>query len=268
MHNRCFPCCNSAGHSDFGFCGSSIVAMLEIPIAAESPSCHRYDTFWRRIQYIAEIRCKVDEGLSSTWSVSKEYVSSQLRSKARKGNPYITGRCVSIETLSNHDILCAKKITIEFNSEKNAWHYGWVSHKHSNLTSHVVDISVLVENRRSPDTLFVAGAFVSPEFTVTCTKRQRTDKNSPKRSHISSSIQCVSEYVINKDQEQKKCDHCGKLGTKNKRLRVRKQEEVCVQDECVTGEEDTTPDKYCVPIAQEEIDPYHPTLRNLWHSVV
>lgn len=85
--------------------------------------------------------------------------------------PYIKGRVVSISSSgSNASMDLLKRIHLQFNAERMAWHYSWVSHKHVNSKLHVVDVMVLVERDESENRLFVAASFLSPGFTILSTK--------------------------------------------------------------------------------------------------
>ena len=190
---RCFPHCKSSGHSEVGFCGAPVVVVLDVPIDLTSPTCHKFDNFWIQNQYVAEIKCKDARGFSSDIYVSKHSILSQIRSKAKKCNPYIAGRCVSIETCFEDGVMFAKKITIEFNSDRHAWHYGWVSHKNTRFKSHVLEITVLVERNQSKDTYFVAASFESPEFTVSCTKGKQLSR---KQTRICQECTMESHYAM------------------------------------------------------------------------
>lgn len=172
---RCFPLCKSTGHSAVGFCGSSLKTILEVTISPKSPACQHYDTFWMQTVYIAELRCKDDAGLSAVRYVPKHEVMSNLRTKTEKFKPYIKGECVGVETIPG-DGFTRKKISLEFNAEHNAWHYGWISHKYSNSKSHVIDVMVLVERAAIDDRFFIAASFLPPEFTIVSTKRGRATK--------------------------------------------------------------------------------------------
>jgi hypothetical protein len=147
--------------------------VLVVPIDSESPKCHKFDKFWKKVHFLAELRCSESAGLSSHMHVSKSQILSQIRSKGHLHKPYIKGKCVSIENCIEDEALVFKKVSIQFNSDHHAWHYGWISHKHTSDMTHVVDVSVFVANKHTPDTFFNAGSFASPEFTLSCTKRQK-----------------------------------------------------------------------------------------------
>jgi len=172
---RCFPVCKPTGHSAVGFCGSSLKTVLEVTITPKCPPCQYYDAFWAQTVYIAELRCKDEAGLSAGRYVSKRDVMSNLRSRTEKFKPYIKGQCTSVKTTES-DGITTKLISLEFNSEHNAWHYGWTSHKYSNSKSHVIDVMVLVQRSAVDERFFIAASFLSPEFTIVSTKRGRATK--------------------------------------------------------------------------------------------
>lgn len=147
--------------------------VLTVPIDKDSPKCHKFDKFWKKVLYIAELRCTESAGLSSNLQVPKSEILPQIRSRGNLHKPYIKGKFVSIQNVYDDETLVHKNISIEFNSDKNAWHYAWHSHKHIADATHVVDISVLVDSKHNADLYFVAGSYTSPEFTLACTKRRK-----------------------------------------------------------------------------------------------
>lgn len=179
--NRCFPCCNIQGHTTKGFCGSPISIKLNVPIERNSPQCHSIDTFWEEgVIYLAEIRSRDTPGLSDTRSIEKVHVLSHTRSKQEKCEPYLRGQITEINTIILSPNQIMKEISIVFNSERCAWHYAWVSHKHFNNTLHIIDVMILIDSLTSNDHYIIAGSFLSPEFSVSSTKNCRPNPNSIK----------------------------------------------------------------------------------------
>lgn len=100
-----------------------------------------------------------------------------IRSKSEKYKPFIKGECIDIQTTTSSDgKSISKQITLEFNSEHNAWHYGWMSHRYSSDKTHVIDVMILVEPKHDNDCFFLAGSFLSTAFTVVSTKRSRAER--------------------------------------------------------------------------------------------
>jgi hypothetical protein len=119
----------------------------------------------------AEIRLEDEKGLSSDRLVQKSLVIPQIRCKQAKTMPYIRGRVISISTSgSDESIDIMKRIHLQFNSERFAWHYGWTSHKCYNSKPHVVDVMVLVERDERENRLFLAASYSSPGFRILSTK--------------------------------------------------------------------------------------------------
>ena len=79
-----------------------------------------------------------------------------------------------------------KDITLEFNSDCNAWHYGWTSHRYSRDKTHVIDVMTLVEPKHDSDRYFLAGSFLSTSFTVVSTKRSRVERRTDASSEAES----------------------------------------------------------------------------------
>jgi hypothetical protein len=151
---------------------------FHIKVESTSPSCHWNDDFWQsEATYIAEIRTR-DAPAAELGLIEKDFVTSQIRTKDHKNKPYIRGRVIDIQTVHDPNF-CWKHITVMFNSEHGAWHYGWVSHKHSSNTPHVVDILVMFDSPALPTHYFLAGSYISPEFRITCTKRSRQRSSAP-----------------------------------------------------------------------------------------
>lgn len=75
--NRCFPSCKPTGHTNVGFCGSSLKALLHVYIDDASPPCQKVDAFWTQVLYLAEIRCSDENGLSNRRYVLKSEVILQ-----------------------------------------------------------------------------------------------------------------------------------------------------------------------------------------------
>lgn len=172
---RCFPTCKPSGHTTSGFCGNSLDVSLYIEINENSPSCHLFDSFWNDdVLFLAELKCSSES--SQERSISKSEMSSLLRTKEAKCNPYIKGSIISIETTLTDAMKQLKKIDLTFNQDHKAWHYGWISHKCSSERSHVVEVIVLVENGLIPDYYFLAASFRSPDFVIMSTKSGRQKK--------------------------------------------------------------------------------------------
>ena len=89
--------------------------------------------------------------------------------------PYLNGRVMDISTVTMPGSNLVKRISLEFNSECIAWHYGWTSHKFSSNKEHVIDVMVLVERDMSENRLFVAASYLSPSFRITSTKKSKKD---------------------------------------------------------------------------------------------
>ena len=173
-----------------GFCGSSLTTVLRVDIDQDSPQCQRHDSFWNQVLYIAEIRCSAVDGLSSRRYVLKSEVWTlytcrlyltyslwqildKIRVKNEHHKPYILGKCVMIKTTDcpgNIVGLMIKEITLEFNSDCNAWNYEWTSHRYADKT-HVIDVMALVEHKHDSSMFFLAGSYLSTCFTVVSTKR-------------------------------------------------------------------------------------------------
>ena len=123
----------------------------------------------------AEIRCADEKGLSHERLVQKSLILPQIRTRKAKTMPYLNGRVLDISTVSIPGSILLKRISLEFNSECIAWHYGWTSHKFSSNKEHVIDVMVLVERDMSENRLFVAASYLSPSFRITSTKKSKKD---------------------------------------------------------------------------------------------
>lgn len=174
---RCFPSCNQGGHTTRGFCGSSLLVKINIKVNQDSPLCQNLDIFWESgASYIAEMRTSCSPGLSELRVLDKELIFSNIRTKERKCQPYLLGQVTCVDTLQ-FGSFSVKQVTVIFNAEHNAWHYGWVSHKHTSHTHHVVDIMVLIESPLNPTHFVVAASYLSPEFIVSSTKNTRYQRD-------------------------------------------------------------------------------------------
>lgn len=168
--------CKESGHTSSGFCGSSLDVSLYVEIDELSPNCHLFDSFWMNdVLFLAEIKCASE--LAEERIISKVEIDSRIRTKEAKCNPYLRGNVVSVETSISEEMHQIKKVNVSFNLEHKAWHYGWISHKCSSDTSHVVDVLVLVENDTMVDYFFLAASFHSPEFIIMSTKTGRQKKD-------------------------------------------------------------------------------------------
>jgi hypothetical protein len=158
---------------------------LNITIDQSSPSCQLLDVFWERgVFYVAEMRCSSSLGLSASRVVEKEHLFSHIRTKLQKDRPYLLGKLISIDTVKIDDV-SMKQITVMFNSDHSAWHYGWVSHKHACNTPHLVDVMVLVESTIIGSQFVIAASYLSPEFVVSSTKNSRGQRSSPRIDYSS-----------------------------------------------------------------------------------
>jgi hypothetical protein len=165
---------------------------LHVKVDATSPACQWNDEFWQsEVTYIAEIRTRDGPG-SELGLIEKDFVSSQIRTKEHKDRPYHRGRSIDIRTV--HSENCSwKHVTVIFNSERCAWHYGWVSHKHSRNTAHVLDVLVMFDSPVLPTHFFITGSYVSPEFRVSSTKRSRRT-SAPSASSSSKDEEAVERW--------------------------------------------------------------------------
>lgn len=171
----------------------------------KSPPCQYDDDFWKSVTYIAEMRESATPGLSAVRFVSRKDIDGQIRSKTEKCKGLIEGKPLKVSNAQENESkkkiklvpnCVTKLISLEFNSQRQSWHYGkhantlssfhvvsqlcvhvidcdyiclgWASHKHKKNTKHCVDVIVLVDNGQ--EGYFVAGSFISPQFEIVCTK--------------------------------------------------------------------------------------------------
>lgn len=139
-------------------------------ITSEKP-----ESFWSsEIIAVAQLRPSSGEGLSSRQSISKEELLGSLRTPinhifSSSGNNYFLGD-ITVSTMKQQE---NKVISIIFNHERTAWHYGWTSSKWVQDATHVMDVVILED--KGGFSLDIIGSFVSNEFGITSTKKRRND---------------------------------------------------------------------------------------------
>lgn len=249
---RCFPRCRETGHCKSGFCGTSLKCSLEVRINRNSPPCQLDDTFWKDVTYIAEMRESSIPGLSSVRFVSRHEIESQIRTRPEKFKSLIEGQAKDVKSVNCTSNSATKVIDLEFNSQCQAWHYGWQSHKYKKDTKHCIDVLVLVENGN--DGYFVAASFMSPEFEIVSTKTVQKKVGLLADDGMSQAIrmaqkdigpQSTSSVLANLAKEKRETRSTDRQQRETKRLKLQRERELAVrqQEQQQEGEDEEDEDE-------------------------
>ncbi len=121
---------------------------------------------------LAEIRPIGTMGLSGTHRWPLDVVLGNIRTSSHPLRPYVKGRIKSfIQEPARGGLSDTQRMTsisISFNEELSAWHYGWMSNKHVGSMMHAVDVVFLQKDIGGY--LTVTGSFLSGEFSVFSTR--------------------------------------------------------------------------------------------------
>jgi hypothetical protein len=156
FRRRCFPSCKIAGHSHKGFCGQKI----ELVLGFQEKD---FDVLLTHdLISVAEMRPFGVAGLGSQHIVQEDEILKNIRNKQKPLLPYLPGK-ITLGSLSD--------CSIQYNTECNAWHYGWKSHKWNTNTTHVVEFTLFM--KIGGGQLELVGSYSSPGFVISCAKRKK-----------------------------------------------------------------------------------------------
>jgi len=185
---RCFPTCAEC-HKERGFCGRSVVCVVNHPKLEISPLARTSESSKcgnRKTESAAKLKkrkieiteshkymcraefVKVGEpGLVNVGDVvTREFMASQDRSKAEPTKPWVEGDLV-LERSSTHVSV------FEFNKDRKGWHYGWASNKHTCNAKHCLLTYVFERNPKKSNEFTCINSIRSPSFMLYCRRRRR-----------------------------------------------------------------------------------------------
>eukprot|EP00944_MAST-04C_sp_MAST-4C-sp1_P007180 g7180.t1 len=165
---RCFPSCNSRGHSDHGFCGSAM--KCRAVLSSDVP--------YTRLRCFAEIRVEsitgnktkgvvsttCPGGLSPGVTVARSNLRGHVKCESKPFAPLfeLSADCI--------DASKAPHVVVEFSVSPASWHYGWRSSKYAKNYVHYVRAYLCVEYGENVTCLNIED---SSRFQISSSKRCR-----------------------------------------------------------------------------------------------
>eukprot|EP00942_MAST-04A_sp_MAST-4A-sp1_P010440 g10440.t1 len=195
---RCFPHCNTSGHTDHGFCGAMLACRGITPRG------------YPRVRCFAEIRVASITGTRTKGLVSTETpagltpgvtvpTESVMKVVKTTENPFV--KLFELATKSI-DMSGISHIVTELSLAPPSWHYGWRSSKYAKNYVHYVRAYLCVEN----------GNYLSCVAIV--------DSN---KFRISSSKRCRANGVINGETYDESVDNYRKEKERKKELKRKRK---------------------------------------------
>ena len=165
---RCFPSCNSKGHSDHGFCGNAM--KCRAVLSSDVP--------YTRIRCFAEIRVEsitgnktkgvvsttCPGGLNPGVSVPLSNLRGQVKCESKPFAPLfeLSADCVDASKIPH--------VVVEFSISPASWHYGWRSSKYAKNYVHYVRAYLCVQLGETVTCLNIQD---SSRFQISSSKRCR-----------------------------------------------------------------------------------------------
>ena len=165
---RCFPHCNTSGHTDHGFCGAMLACRGITPRG------------YSRVRCFAEIRVASITGTRTKGLVSTETpagltpgvtvpTESVMKVVKTTENPFV--KLFELATKSI-DMSGISHIVTEFSLAPPSWHYGWRSSKYAKNYVHYVRAYLCVENGNYLSCVAIVD---SDKFRISSSKRCRAN---------------------------------------------------------------------------------------------
>ena len=165
---RCFPHCNTSGHTDHGFCGAMLACRGITPRG------------YSRVRCFAEIRVASITGTRTKGLVSTETpagltpgvtvpTESVMKVVKTTENPFV--KLFELATKSI-DMSGISHIVTDFSLAPPSWHYGWRSSKYAKNYVHYVRAYLCVENGNYLSCVAIVD---SDKFRISSSKRCRAN---------------------------------------------------------------------------------------------
>eukprot|EP00924_Labyrinthula_sp_SR-Ha-C_P011105 snap_masked-scaffold_51-processed-gene-1.29-mRNA-1 protein AED:1.00 eAED:1.00 QI:0/0/0/0/1/1/2/0/819 len=168
---RCFPSCKSSGHCSTGFCGSPVVADLNLSNPEQVLSKGEIYT-WGDF-------CSIDDTdmteLLKLREGNYEKVKEQERTRKSPTNPLIKGTMKKNRS--------DEKFELSFNVENIGWHYQWISKKTTNHYQHSFRVRVFLKEHGS-DILKPLCIELSPKFKVHSKRKNLRQKKEQRQKAL------------------------------------------------------------------------------------
>ena len=97
---------------------------MEVQLNQESPRCQHHDEFWRGVTCVAQFLDTQEASLPNSRYLSRQSIQSQYRTRLEKFKTLLEGKTIAVRSQHHSSENVTKLIDLEFNSQRQAWHYG------------------------------------------------------------------------------------------------------------------------------------------------